>query len=205
MKILQAATGPFRTYLWILGESGMRPGEVCAIDAKYIHVTDRVISVRQSESLGHVVKPKTAAGHRDFAISPQLAQHLREFLGDKREGSLFLSRTARPWRESKGVERRLNPVLRRLAIKQKGLKGFRHFNATEMDSKNVPVETRQTRLGHDDPRMTLGMRNKSGYTHMIGEDDRRAAAMFGDMFSQNLCSDVSESGNAPAQVKQASV
>jgi hypothetical protein len=31
--------------------------------------------------------------------------------------------------------------------------GFRHFNATEMDSKNVPVKTRQTRLGHDDPRM----------------------------------------------------
>jgi hypothetical protein len=49
------------------------------------------------------------------------------------------------------------------------------------------------------------MRSKSGYTHMIGEDDRRAAAMFGDMFSQILCPDVSKSGNAPAQVKQASV
>jgi pyruvate kinase len=70
------------------------------------------------------------------------------------------------------------------AIKQKGLalNGFRHFNATMMDSHNVPVKTRQTRLGHDDPRMTIGMRSKKGYTHMIGEDDRRAAAMFGDLF-----------------------
>jgi integrase len=205
MRICQEATGPFRTYLWVLGESGMRPAEVCAIDAKYIHVADRMISVRQSESLGHVVRPKTFAGHRDFAMSLQLAEHLRAFLGDKKEGLLFVSRTGRPWRESKVVEKRLNPLLRKLGIKQRGLKGIRHFNATEMDSKNVPVKTRQTRLGHDDPRMTLGMRSKTGYTHMIGEDDRRAAAMFGDMFSQVLCPDVSRSGNAPAQAKEADV
>jgi integrase len=140
-------------------------------------------------------------------MSPQLAEHLREFLGDKKQGLLFVSRTGRPWRESKVVEKRLNPLLRKLGIKQKGLalNGFRHFNATEMDSKNVPVKTRQTRLGHDDPRMTLGMRNKSGYTHMIGEDDRRAAAMFGDMLSQVLCPDVSENGNAPARVEETGV
>ncbi len=205
MKIFRAASEPLKTFLWILGESGMRAAEVCAIDAMYIHLDDRVISVRQSESLGYVVRPKTVAGYRDFAISLQLVEHLRGFLGDKKEGLLFVSKTGRPWRESKVVEKRLNPLLRNLGIEQKGLNGFRHFNATEMDSKNVPVKTRQTRLGHDDPRMTLGMRNKSGYTHMIGEDDRRVAAMFGDMFSQVLCPDVSECDNAQAQETEASV
>jgi integrase len=111
-----------------------------------------------------------------------------------------MSLSGRPWRESKVVEKRLNPLLRRLGIKPKGLKGFRHFNATEMDAKNIPVKTRQTRLGHDDPRMTLGMRNKSGYTHMVGEDDRRVAAMFGDMFSRVLCSDVAQ-GTAQAETQ----
>ncbi len=195
-RILEAATGPFKTFLSILEETGMRPAEGCAIDTRYIHLDDLVISVRQSESLGHVVKPKTAAGWRDFGISAQLAAHLRTFLGDKKEGLLFVSRTGRPWRESKVVEKRLNPLLRKLGIKQKGLKGFRHFNATEMDSKGVPVKTRQIRLGHADPRILLGMRNKSGYTHMIGEDDRCVAAMFGQMFSQVLCPDASEDGNA---------
>lgn len=196
--ILQAAPEPLKTFLWILGESGMRPAEACAIDARYIHLDDRVISARQSESLGHLVKPKTVAGYRDFAMSTQ-AEHLRGFLGGKKEGLLFVSRTGRPWRESKVVEKKVNPVLRKLGIKRKGLKGFRHFNATEMDSKNVPVKTRQTRLGHEDPRMTLGTRNKSGYTHMIGEDDRRVAAMFGNMFSEVLCPDASGPNDASAR------
>lgn len=202
--IFSAASEPLKTFLWILGEAGMRPAEVCAIDARYIHLDDRVISVRQSESLGCVVKPKTVAGYRDFAISWELSEHLRMFLCDKKQGFLFVSRTGRPWRESKVVEKRLNPLLRKLGIKQKGLKGCRHFNATEMDSKNVPVKTRQTRLGHDDPRMTLGMRNKSGYTHMVGEDDRRVAAMFGTMFSRVLRPNASEpEGVSPHQMSLA--
>src|ERR1700722_11898392 len=91
MKIFRAATDPLKTFLWIQVDSGMRPAEVCAIDAEYIHLDERMISVRQSESLGHIVRPKTSAGHRDFAISPQLAGHLRAFLGDKKEGFLFVS------------------------------------------------------------------------------------------------------------------
>ena len=192
ITIFGAARDPFRTFLWIAGECGMRPAEVCGLDAKYIHLADRIISVRQSESMGLIVTPKTPAGYRDFAISPELAEHLQAFLNGKREGLLFMSRNGRPWRETKVVEKRLNPLLKKLGIGPKGLKAFRHFNATMMDAKNVPVKTRQTRLGHDDPRITLGMKNRSGYTHMIGEDDRRVAAMFGELFGRVLCPDVSK-------------
>ena len=141
--------------------------------------------------MGRIVTPKTTAGYRDIAISPQLAEHLCSFLNGKREGLLFMSKNGRPWRETKVVEKRLNPLLNELCISRKGLKGFRHFNATIMDANNVPVKTRQTRLGHDDPRITLGMKNRSGYTHLVGEDDRRAAAMFGEIFGSVLCPDVS--------------
>src|ERR1039457_7486624 len=51
MAIFGAAREPFRTFLWIAGECGKRPAEVCGLDARYIHLADRVISVRQSESI----------------------------------------------------------------------------------------------------------------------------------------------------------
>jgi len=64
IAILSAAPEPFKTFLWILGESGMRAGEVCGLDAEYVHLDGRVISVRQSESLGNIVRrrPKQVTG-----------------------------------------------------------------------------------------------------------------------------------------------
>jgi integrase len=98
MAIFGAALEPFRTFLWIAGECGMRPAEVCGLDARHIHLVDRIISVRQSESMCRIVAPKTQAGFGDFAISPQLAGHLELFLNGKREALLFMSTNGRPWR-----------------------------------------------------------------------------------------------------------
>ncbi len=193
MRMFAEATEPLRTFLWIAGETGMRPAEVCGLDAKAIDLENRVISVWQSVSLSHIVAPKTAAGYRDFAISEELAEHIRVFLSGKREGLLFQTPEGGPWRESKVVERKLNPLLDRLGIEHfgKGLKALRHWNSTEMDRAGAPIKVRQTRLGHDDPRTTLGMRNRGGYTHIVSADDRAVAAQFGSMFGRVLRPDAS--------------
>ncbi|HWA95056.1 MAG TPA: tyrosine-type recombinase/integrase [Terracidiphilus sp.] len=201
MRMFAAATEPLRTFLWIAGETGMRPAEVCGLDAKAIDLRSRVISVWQSVSLCYIVAPKTAAGYRDFAISEELAEHLRMFLNGKREGLLFQTPEGRPWRESKVVERKLNPLLDKLGIEHfgKGLKALRHWNSTEMDRQGAPIKVRQTRLGHDDPRTTLGMRNRGGYTHIVSADDRAVAAQFGSMFGRVLCPDVSSEQSASGE------
>ena len=201
MRMFAEATEPLRTFLWIAGETGMRPAEVCGLDAKAIDLENRVISVRQSVSMGHIVAPKTAAGYRDFAISEELAEHIREFLNGKREGLLFQTPEGGPWRESKVVERKLNPLLDRLGIEHfgKGLKALRHWNSTEMDRAGAPIKVRQTRLGHDDPRTTLGMRNRGGYTHIVSADDRAVAAQFGSMFGRVLRPDASSEQPFPSE------
>ena len=114
---------------------------------------------------------------------------------------MFASPNGRPWREEKVREKKLYPLLDSLGIERKGLHAFRHFNATTMDRHNVPVKTRQERLGHADPRMTLGMRNRSGYTHMVSEDDRHAA----DVFDSILCPDASKTETASARPRAEAV
>jgi integrase len=43
-----------------------------------------------------------------------------------------------------------------------------------MDVVGAPIKVRQSRLGHSDPRMTLGT-----YTHVASDDDRRVAGAIG--------------------------
>ena len=51
-----------------------------------------------------------------------------------------------------------------------GFHAFRRLNATLLDRLQAPVKIRQERLGHSDPRVTLGT-----YTHIASEDERRIA------------------------------
>jgi integrase len=43
-----------------------------------------------------------------------------------------------------------------------------------MDRLGVPLKVRQQRLGHSDPRLTLGV-----YTHVASEDDVKIAGQLG--------------------------
>lgn len=140
LSIMQAASGPLKTFLWIAAETGMRPGEVCGLDWQYVDVTNRVIWVVQKAYAGQIMRPKTETANRRFTISPQLADHLRMLA--KPESLLFVYVNGRPWRVSKVVEKKLNPLLDSLGMEHKGLHAFRHFNATMMDRWNAPVKTR---------------------------------------------------------------
>ena len=58
------------------------------------------------------------------------------------------------------------------------------------------MKVRQDRLGHADPRTTMG------YTHLIGDDDRKVAEKLGEFFAQvrlNLPKYKNGSGDADSQ------
>jgi hypothetical protein len=64
------------------------------------------------------------------------------------------------------VKQKLHPLLGQLNIARCRLHAFRRANATLMDRLNVPMKIRQQRLGHSDPRITLGT-----YTYLASSDD----------------------------------
>jgi integrase len=109
----------------------------------------------------------------------KLVEHLRAFLIGWRPNErrlLFATRNGTPWDANLLVKRKLRPVLERLGIPGCGLHAFRHTNSSLMDRLGTPLKVRQQRLGHSDPRLSLGV-----YTHVAGEDDARIAAHLGEI------------------------
>jgi integrase len=69
-------------------------------------------------------------------------------------------------------------------LKELGLEGaahaFRHGNATMLDSLHATMTIRQERLGHVDPKTTMG------YTHLITADDIEVAGKLGALLDKEF-------------------
>ncbi|MFZ0465893.1 MAG: tyrosine-type recombinase/integrase, partial [Candidatus Acidiferrales bacterium] len=177
--ILRSASEPHKTLYWLAAETGLRAGELTGLRVDDLDLERRLLHVRQSAWRGKIQTPKTENAYRFFALSPELCRHLAEFLRGwcpNEARLLFATRGGTPMDSNLVVKRKLHPLLRSLGIDGGGLHAFRHANETMMDRLNVPMKVRQERLGHSDPRITLGT-----YTHTVSEDHRRVAVQLGEI------------------------
>ena len=189
-SIIQAAESPYDLVFWLTFETGIRRGEVCALNVGHVDLDNRIIVVRDSR-WNTIITSNKSRKPRVFSLSPQLAERLRAFLENRAaDAPLFLT----PERKTKRnrivggkrlhpdnfVKRQLKPILNSLGLSG-AMHAFRHGNATALDQLNAPMKVRQERLGHVDPRTTMG------YTHLVSADDQRIAAELGGFFAQ-VCS-----------------
>lgn len=193
---------PYRTFYWLPAEIGMRAGELCGLRIDDLDLERGLVHVRQSAWRRRLQEPKTENAVRTFALSPQA--RLREYARGWRpneNGLLFATRNGAPWDANLLLKRKLRPLLRALGIEGGGLHAFRHANGSLMDRLGAPLKVRQQRLGHSDPRLTLGV-----YTHVVSEDDERIAAQLGEWVSGIPCPNLPKSKNEGlATVRQAHV
>ena len=179
-RIVTAAPEPYRTFYWIIAETGIRCGEGCGLPISNIDIDNRVLYIRQKVWRGKIEPVKSKKGNRSFDISPQLAEHLRQFLESWRpnaSGLLFATGKGTPWDPDTVRQRKFHPLLKKLKIQQCGFHAFRHGNATVLDKLHTPMALRQERLGHEDPKTTMG------YTHVVTEDGRRIAEELGKLLA----------------------
>ena len=178
--VIDGAAEPYKTYYWILAETGIRCGEACGLPARNLLLDMAAIKVDQKVWHGKIETVKSKKGNRLCEISPQLAEHLRGYLRTwrpNRLGLLFATGNGTPWDADLVRKRKLYPLLEKLGIERCGFHAFRHGNETVMDGEGVPMATRQNRLGHSDTRTTMK------YTHVISEDGRKIAARFGELLT----------------------
>ena len=182
--IIGAAEEPYKTFYWLAAETGMRAGELCGLRTSDLDLSSGQVSVRQSAWRGKIQSPKTENAYRTIPLSLELCEHLAGFLRTWRPNErhlMFANRNGNPWDANLLVKRKMRPLLKSLGIEGGGLHSLRHANETMMDRLNVPMKVRQERLGHSDPRITLGT-----YTHTVSEDHKRVADELGKAISPNF-------------------
>jgi integrase len=151
-NVIRSAEEPLGTFLWLCAETGLRVGEVCGLHVSDIDFDRTLLYVRQSVWEGKLQAPKSEGSQRVLKLSPDLCEHLGRFFADgwkeNAEGPVFASRRGTPWNAENILNRKLHPLMDRLAIPRCGYHAFRHTNVSIMDSLNVPLAVQRGRTGH---------------------------------------------------------
>lgn len=171
-ELITQAGGKNGLAFWLDFETGIRRGELCALDIRHVDLESAIIVVRYS-CTGKKIKPTKSRRPRVFSLSPQLVEALRaQTLRRNADDPLFLSPEGTRWTPDGLYQRVLKPLRDKLGLKG-GFHAMRHGNATTLDGLNAPMRVRQSRLGHINQETTMN------YTHLISADDRRVSAQLG--------------------------
>jgi integrase len=133
-KIIAKAEGQVRLMFILFAASGLRAGELFGLEVK--HFNGNVITVEQSVWEGQVQTPKTKNSFRQVDLHPTVAAMLRDFIGDRKAGFIFRTRTGTPFLQSNVLRSFLYPILEELRIEQQGFHSFRRFRVTHLESKH---------------------------------------------------------------------
>jgi integrase len=145
-KIIAKANKQERIIYALFASSGLRAGELFGLEVK--HFSGNTITVAQSVWEGRVQTPKTTSAFRQVDLHPTVADMLRDFIGDRKEGFLFRTRTGTPFLQSNFLRSSLYPILKELGIEKQGFHGFRRFRVTHLETSCVPPALVKYWTGH---------------------------------------------------------
>ena len=145
--------------------TGMRIGEVCALQWQDVDFSQRIITVRHT--VGRVYNcelkstekiqssPKTKNSYREIPISKLLFQCLKTV--KKASGSPFVVGTSEHSKEPRSYRDYFSRLLKRLGIPQIVFHGLRHTFATRCIESQCDYKTVSVILGHSNVATTLNL------------------------------------------------
>ena len=159
-RIVSEAQGMWRILFATAAETGARAGELYALEVPDIDFARNIIHVRRSVWEGQKQSTKSLNANRAIDVQPELIAILRDYLSGRTQGLVFPSKNGRPLRNNNVLRRHLHPLLKRLAIREGGMHGFRHGRVSFLVENNTPVEVIKAWIGHGSERMVRR------YTHL---------------------------------------
>ncbi|HVA44550.1 MAG TPA: tyrosine-type recombinase/integrase [Acidimicrobiales bacterium] len=160
---------------------GLRWAECAGLRVRSLDFLGRTITVSEQRTRGvggRMVEgpPKSEAGRRTLSVPPELMEVLAEHLRRRAvtaadpDAYVFVGPQGGPLEYSGFRQRTWAPACRKIGLPDLGFHDLRRANATVLVRSGVDVKTAQTRLGHSDPRLTLGI-----YAQASTRADRDAA------------------------------
>jgi integrase len=171
--IVDAAQGKARAMLATVALTGIRGGELMALQVENLDFETRSIRVTHTAWRGKLLSPKSAASADSVPMPEILAEVLLDYLETwqpNEAGLLFPNALGKPYNLTRFTCKKLWPILDRLGIARCGLHAFRRTVGTHMLASGASPKDVQRQLRHEDVKTTLRI-----YTEAIGDTQRKAA------------------------------
>jgi integrase len=188
--IINAVPDRFKVLFTTIALTGLRLGELLALQWKHIDFENSKLKVEQSLWEGQIASTKTRSSVREILFGEVLSRHLTDHLQGSRhigpQDFVFSKEAGGPLHPD--ILRRdvLYSALDRSGIPRptrvSGFHMFRHSAATFLNQQTGNLKLAQKFLGHADITTTANI-----YTHTSSDSDRGASvaierAIFGDLF-----------------------
>ena len=131
----------YRMFYTLCASAGLRFGEALGIDIKNISPDCTTIKICQKAWRGQIHDYlKSDNGKREIDLHPTVAAMLKDFVGERKSGLLFSTRTGRQLSQSNILRRSLHPTLAILKQPKMGCHAFRRFRITWLRKNSVPED-----------------------------------------------------------------
>jgi integrase len=168
-SIIAEAKGNYRVMFAIAAMTGLRAGEILALQTADFDLERNLLTVRRSVWRGKLQTPKTSNSQAVLPVPDALARIVREHISTLKSEWLFLNGRGKFFIAENVVRQALAPILDKLQIPRCGFHAFRHLHASLLLASGAAPTVAQKQLRHSDARITLGI-----YGHIIGDSHREA-------------------------------
>jgi integrase len=179
-SIIAEAQGQYRVMFSIAAMTGLRAGELLALQTGDFDLERNLLTVRRSVWRGKLQTPKTSNSQAVLPVPEALAGIVREHIAALKSEWLFLNSRGHLFIAENVVRQALVPILDKLKIPRCGFHAFRHLHSSLLLSSGAAPQVAQAQLRHSDARITLGI-----YGHIIGDAHREAVEKVASVLAAN--------------------
>jgi integrase len=167
--MLSNADGYMHNFIKLMLSTGIRPGELIALEWENIDFKRRVIKITSTRNRAIENDPKTKSSSREVDMLLNAKEALESQLElTREEEKIFMSMFHKPFYSHDIIAKLFKELLIKIGIEPRPLYNLRHTFASQAITKGVNILWVSRMLGHKDISVTLQV-----YTKFIVEDDEQ--------------------------------